>query len=59
MPTEEDNALLNGEVEMGILKGLSNPLLSNILVTKLPASKIYQYYLGGKKIDIYKEYSFL
>ena len=59
MPTEDENALLNGEVEMEILKGLSNPPLSNILVVKLPASKIYQYYLNGKKVDINKEYNFL
>ena len=59
MPTEENNALLSGEVEMAILKGLSNPPLSNILVVKLPASKIYQYYLSGKKVDTYKEYKFL
>lgn len=59
MPTEEDNVLLNGEVEMGILSGLSNPPLSNILVVKLPASKIYQYYLSGKKVDIQQEYKFL
>lgn len=59
MPTEENNVLLNGEVEMGILKGLSNPPLSNILVVKLPASNIYQYYLSGKKVNIYKEYKFL
>ena len=59
MPTEENNALLSGEVEMAILKGLSNPPLSNILVVKLPASKIYKYYLNGKKVDIHKEYKFL
>lgn len=59
MPTEEKNVLIIGEVEMGILKGLSNPPLSNILVVKLPASNIYQYYLSGKKVDIYKEYKFL
>lgn len=55
MPTEENDVLLNGEVEMGILKGLSNPLLRNILVVKLPASNMYKYYLDGKKLDIYKE----
>ncbi|MEG2789630.1 MAG: LlaJI family restriction endonuclease [Romboutsia sp.] len=59
MPTEEDNVLLNGEVEMGILSGLSNPLLSNILVVKLPASKIYQYYLSGRRLNIKEEYKFL
>lgn len=59
MPTEENDVLLSGEVEMGILKGLSNPPLSNILVVKLPASKIYKYYLNGKKVDIHKEYKFL
>lgn len=59
IPTEEEDILLNGEVEMGILKGLSNPPLSNILVVKLPAIKIYKYYLSGKKVDIQKEYKFL
>ena len=59
MPTEEDNALLNGEVEMGILSGLSNPPLCNILVVKLPTSKIYQYYLSGKRLNIKDEYKFL
>ena len=59
IPTEEENALLNGEVEMEILKGLSNPPLSNILVVKLPANNIYKYYLSNRKIDIHKEYSFL
>lgn len=59
MPTEENNVLLNGEVEMGILSGLSNPPLSNILVVKLPASKIYQYYLSGRRLNIKEEYKFL
>ncbi|MFR9068765.1 MAG: LlaJI family restriction endonuclease [Paraclostridium sp.] len=59
MPTEDDNVLLNGEVEMGILSGLSNPPLSNILVIKLPASKIYTYYLSGKRLNIKEEYKFL
>lgn len=59
MPTEEDDILLNGEVEMEFLKGLSNPPLSNILVIKLYASKIYQYYLSGKKLNISKECNFL
>ena len=58
MPTEEDNVLINGEVEMGILKGLSNPALSNILVVKLPASKIYTYYLNGKKLNLKEELKF-
>ena len=59
IPTEEDNVLLNGEVEMGILSGLSNPPLSNILVVKLTARKIYQYYLSGKRLNIKEEYKFL
>lgn len=59
MPAEDDNALLNGEVEMGILKGLSNPPLQNVLVVKLPASKMYHWYLTGNIIDIYKEFEFL
>lgn len=59
IPTEEDNVILNGEVEMGILSGLSNLPLRNILVIKLPASKIYQYYISGKKVNIKEEYKFL
>ncbi|MDV5105911.1 LlaJI family restriction endonuclease [Clostridium perfringens] len=59
MPTENDKPILNGEVEMGILKGLSEPSLTNILVVKLPTHKIYECYLQGKKIDINNEYSFL
>lgn len=59
MPTESDEYILNGDVEMEMLKGLSEPPLSNILVVKLPAYKIYEYYLSGKKIDIKREYSFL
>lgn len=59
MPTDKEEPILNGEVEMGILKGLSNPPLKNILVVKLPAHKIYDYYLKGKHIDIAKEISFL
>lgn len=58
MPTEEENILLNGKVEMGILSGLSNPPLSNILVIKLPASKIYKYYLSSRKLNIKEEYKF-
>lgn len=59
MPTEEDDVLLNGEAEMGILSGLSNPPLSNILVVKLPASKIYKYYLSDRRLNIKEEYKFL
>lgn len=59
IPIEDENALLNGEVEMEMLKGLSQPPLSNILVVKLPATYIYKCYLHGKKIDIHKEYPFL
>jgi hypothetical protein len=59
IPSDDDIAILNGEVEMEMLKGLSNPPLCNILVVKLPAAKIFQYYLGGKKVDIAQEYPFL
>jgi len=59
MPTEENKAVLNGEVEMSILQGLSNPPLQNILVVKLPATEMYQWYLNNTKVDIHKEYDFL
>lgn len=59
MPTDNEEPILNGEVEMNILKGLSDPPLTNILVVKLPAHQIYEYYLKGKHLDIHKEYSFL
>lgn len=59
IPTEDEKALLNGEVEMKMLRGLSQPPLSNILVVKLPAAHIYKYYLQGEKININKEYPFL
>ncbi|MBU3075605.1 LlaJI family restriction endonuclease [Clostridium estertheticum] len=59
MPTEEEDALLNGEAEIEMLKGLSNPPLINILVVKIPAKQMYQYYLSGNKLDIHKEYLFL
>lgn len=56
MPTDSDELIINGEVEMEILKDLSIPGLINILILKLPANKIYQYYLQHKKMDICKEY---
>ena len=56
MPTESDELIINGEVEMEILKDLSNPKLINILIIKLPANKIYQYYLDHEKVDIYNEF---
>lgn len=59
MPTEEEIASLNGEVELKMLKGLSNPGLSNISVIKLPANSMYRYYLSNKKINIYEEYKIL
>lgn len=59
MPTENEEALLNGEVEMSMLKDVSDPQLTNILVVKIPAKQIYQYYLSGNIIDICKEYTFL
>ncbi|MRH41576.1 LlaJI family restriction endonuclease [Aquibacillus halophilus] len=59
IPSEHDVAQLNGEAEMDMLKGLSDPPLSNILVVKLPASILYDYYLRGKKVNITEEYSFL
>lgn len=59
MPTDEEMPILNGEAEMDILKGLSNPPLVNILVLKIPAKKVFNYYISGKKLNINEEYSFL
>jgi len=57
-PSETSEAKILGEAEMSILKTGLN-LLKNIMVVKLPASKMYQWYLNGKKVDISVEFPFL
>lgn len=59
MPTESNEPMLIGEIEMEILKGLSNPPLQNILAVKIPAKKMYNWYLNNIKIDIHREFEFL
>lgn len=59
MPTEEEEALLNGEVDMGIFHNITAQELKNILVVKMPAAKMYDWYLKGIKIDICSELPFL
>ena len=59
MPTEDENSILVGEAKMGILERLSDVNLINISVVKLSATKIYENYLSGKKLDICNEFKFL
>ena len=50
LPTEEDTIIDLGEVSM---KMFSNLGLENIRVRCIPASLVYDFYLLGKKLDIY------
>ena len=59
MPTENDQPLLIGEVKMDMMYGLSNPPLKNIAVVKLPAKKVFNYYLNNEKFELSKEIGFL
>lgn len=55
MPTENDCSELVGKVEMPIFKEIQEPSFNKILVIKLSARHIFNYYLNGKKLDIYQE----
>lgn len=59
MPTEDEYSKLIGKVKMGMLKGLSEPSLKDILVLKVSSSKIFKYYLNNEKLDIFDEFDFL
>ena len=59
MPTENDQPILIGEAKMNMMYGLSNPPLKNIAVVKLPAKKVFNYYLNNEKFDLSKEIGFL
>ena len=49
MPTEEKIIIHKGEVSMQMLSALG---LQNIKVRLLPAERVYEHYLSGRKIDI-------
>ena len=49
MPTEEDSVIDKGEVFMKMLSELG---LQNIKVRLLPATRVYELYLSGKKMDV-------
>lgn len=59
MPTEKDTGEYLGTAEMSMLSNLSVPGLSNISVVKLPAQKMFRWYLAGRKIDISAVFPFL
>ncbi|MNW58503.1 Type-2 restriction enzyme BsuMI component YdjA [compost metagenome] len=59
MPTEKDTAEYLGTAEMSMLSNLSVPALSDISVVRLPAQKMFRWYLAGRKIDIGSVFSFL
>ena len=44
---------------MNMMYGLSNPPLKNIAVVKLPAKKVFNYYLNNEKFELSKEIGFL
>ena len=49
MPTEEDEIINKGYVELGMLHNLG---LENIQVRLLPARMMYYYYMLNKKMNI-------
>ncbi len=59
MPTEKDDGEYLGTAEMKMLSNLSVPPLRDISVVKLPAQKMFRWYLAGRKIDIYSVFPFL
>ena len=59
MPTEDEQPILVGEAKMDMMHGLSNPPLINIAVIKLPAKKVFNYYLKNEKFVLSKEIGFL
>ncbi|WP_413406692.1 LlaJI family restriction endonuclease [Paenibacillus amylolyticus] len=59
MPTEKDTGEYVGTAEMSMLSNLSMPALCDISVLKLPAQKMFRWYLSGRKIDIGSVFPFL
>lgn len=59
MPTEKDTGEYLGTAEMCMLSNLSVPGLSSISVVKLPAKKMFRWYISGRKIDISSVFTFL
>ena len=55
MPSENDFSELVGKVEMPSFNQIRKPSFKKILVIKLSARHIFNYYLNGKKLDIYQE----
>ena len=55
-PSSDEQASVCGKVAMSILGSLpTDPKLSDILVVKLPASRMYAWYLNGRTIPIHSE----
>lgn len=59
MPTEKDTGEYLGTAEMSMLSNLSVPALCDISVVKLPAQKMFKWYLANRKIDISSVFTFL
>lgn len=59
LPTEEDTGEYLGTAELGMLSSMSAPALRDISVVKLPAQKMFKWYLTGRKIDINAVFPFL
>lgn len=59
IPSDSEEALLLGKVKMNMFKNLYKQDLKDILVIKLPAHRMYEYYINCKKIDINNEFDFL
>ena len=49
MPTESEKIVPKGEAKMQMLESLG---LRNIQIRLLPATKLYEYYLSEKKMNI-------
>ncbi|MFC1989607.1 LlaJI family restriction endonuclease [Chloroflexota bacterium] len=54
-PGDEDDSVVLGEVELPVLRDLKDPALTNILAVKLPSNKMYDWYISGEKVDIYRD----
>ena len=60
IPTSDYQASAYGKVSMDMLRSLpTNPELCDILVVKLPASKMYAWYLDSRVIRIHDEFPML
>jgi hypothetical protein len=49
MPTDHDEIINKGMARMPMLEALG---LENIQIRQLPASRMYEYYLNNKKMNI-------